>query len=268
MYEILEKFHFNIFYFITFKYFIKMKNGLKIVVLGATGETGIQVLKLALKNNHNVTAIVRNKASLIEYSTENLNIVEADVFDAKTLEPHFSGKDVIISALGFTKVGVDVKMTLFTDSMKSILTAMHNSKVSRIITISAWFTDPNNRVGHKVFDHYWSKIPGLTQTLNNEYEMEEMLKLEKDIYFTSVRCPFLTWDESKAAEIIYCEGNWVPNSSAYLGREDVARFLIAVAEDQTLYKGKCISIAGKFVSHDDETATHGRLTDKLLVEKK
>ena len=52
----------------------------------------------------------------------------------------------MISVLGFPKM-TDKKMTLFTDSMEAILKAMESSNVNRIITISAWYTNPETRKG-------------------------------------------------------------------------------------------------------------------------
>ena len=85
-------------------------------------------------------------------------------------------------------------MTKFTESMEAILKGMEVAKVTRIITISAWFTDPATRDGQYLFDNMWSKLPGLVNTLNNEGQMDQLLrKSDEQIIFTSVLVPTLSW---------------------------------------------------------------------------
>ena len=53
---------------------------------------------------------------------------------------------VVMSALGFPKQ-VEEPMTRFTDSMEAVLRAMETSGVDRVVTMSAWYTDPATRKG-------------------------------------------------------------------------------------------------------------------------
>ena len=64
----------------------------------------------------------------------------------ESLVPLFKGHDLVISVLGFPKQ-IDDAMTKFTESMDSILKAMRLSQVQRIVTISAWYTNPCTRKG-------------------------------------------------------------------------------------------------------------------------
>ena len=73
-------------------------------------------------------------------------MVKGDIFNPESLAPIFKGHDVIISVLGFPKQ-VDEVMVKFTQTMESILKAMKIANVHRLITISAWYTDPNTRKG-------------------------------------------------------------------------------------------------------------------------
>ena len=73
-------------------------------------------------------------------------MVKGDIFNPESLAPIFKGHDVIISVLGFPKQ-VDEVMVKFTQTMESILKAMKIVNVQRLITISAWYTDPNTRKG-------------------------------------------------------------------------------------------------------------------------
>ena len=85
-------------------------------------------------------------------SHENLTLVKGDIYNPKSLAPIFKGHDVIISVLGFPKQ-MEEKMVKFTETMDSILKAMKNACIQRLITISAWYTNPNTRKGLNFFLH-------------------------------------------------------------------------------------------------------------------
>ena len=91
----------------------------------------------------------------------------------------------------------------------------------RIITMSAWYTDPDTREGQVMFDTMWSKVPGLVNTLNNEGEMDRMLAVtEERLSFTSVLVPTLSWDPVTDREIITRPGStWVEGSGGLMPRE-------------------------------------------------
>lgn len=131
-----------------------------------------------------------------------------------------AGQDLVISALGFPKQTVE-KMTKFTDSMKAVLEAMRAVDVRRIVTMSAWYTDPTTRTGQEMFDCMWSKVPGLVNTLDNEGEMERMLAMtEESISFTSVLVPTLSWDQRTDKKILTRPGStWVEGVSGLMSRQ-------------------------------------------------
>ena len=197
-----------------------MTGKLKIVLLGASGQTGQPLLSLCLERGHQVVAVVRSKATTLTVEHSNLRREEADIFSSESLTPIFRGQDVVISTLGFPKQ-VEEKMTKFTESMAAVLEAMRGARVRRIITMSAWYTDPGTRVGQVMFDTMWSKVPGLVNTLNNEGEMDLMLaKTEETISFTSVLVPTLSWDPVTDREIISRPGRtWVEGAAGLMPRE-------------------------------------------------
>ncbi len=101
---------------------------LRILVLGATGRVGSQIVSLALRDEHIVTALVRNPNKL-NVSNLNLHIIQGDVLEKEDIENALSNVDIVISALN-----TDGTNTL-TKSMPLILDAMKKVNVKRIITI-------------------------------------------------------------------------------------------------------------------------------------
>ena len=71
---------------------------MKIAVLGATGSTGRLFTALALKNGHEVTALVRNASKL--NVTDKLRVIVGDVTDKHAVQKVVDGADVVVSTLG------------------------------------------------------------------------------------------------------------------------------------------------------------------------
>jgi putative NADH-flavin reductase len=112
----------------------------KLLVLGATGPTGRQVVSQALQQGHQVTAFVRDPARL-PLVHERLRVVVGDVTDDRpTLREAVSGQDAVISALG---VGLSFKSRDLTRrSMPKLVAAMETQRVSRLVYTSAFGVGP------------------------------------------------------------------------------------------------------------------------------
>ncbi|KAF5906631.1 flavin reductase (NADPH)-like, partial [Clarias magur] len=161
---------------------------MKIAVLGATGQTGQQLITQALQQGHIVMAIVRNPSKLT-INHENLKVVEGNIFSEESLKPHFTGQDVVMSCLGFQPSffnGVDG----YTQSMTAILNAMQEVKVNRLIAMTSWYTDPNSANKASYFVRYLL-LPIIRSVLSNMYEMEKNLEKIDDMNWTVVRPPGL-----------------------------------------------------------------------------
>ena len=108
---------------------------MKILVLGATGGTGQQVVLQALEQGHEVTVLVRTPQRLTARS-DRLRVVTGSVDDERALAGAVQGQDVVISALG---EGNSLKSTgLIARSMPTIVRAMESQGVRRLIYTSAY----------------------------------------------------------------------------------------------------------------------------------
>ncbi|XP_031161727.1 flavin reductase (NADPH)-like isoform X2 [Sander lucioperca] len=207
---------------------------MKIAVLGATGQTGQYLVNQALQQGHTVTAIVRNPGKLILHH-DNLKMVEADIFSADSLKTHFKGQDVIMSCLGFP-VSFFSAVTGYTLSMNSVISAMRESGVNRIITMSSWFTEPNS-ARQSPYVIRFLLLPIIRGVLNNMYEMEKLLEKSEDINWTVVRPPGLKNMPASVQEFLTHEGYFVPNSGGNaVGRGDVARFMLSLLNSNAWVK--------------------------------
>jgi putative NADH-flavin reductase len=78
--------------------FFEINRGIimNLLIFGATGETGRELVKQALAQNNAVTAFVRDTAKL-DIQHQNLKVIEGDVTDAATVERAVQGQDVVFS---------------------------------------------------------------------------------------------------------------------------------------------------------------------------
>lgn len=81
----------------------------KVLVLGATGNSGRRLVALGMERGHQVTAYVRNLDKLrTQYNGEipaGLTAIEGDVLDPITLRAAMHGQDVVINAAGYLYQG-------------------------------------------------------------------------------------------------------------------------------------------------------------------
>ncbi|WP_018755454.1 NAD(P)-dependent oxidoreductase [Paenibacillus terrigena] len=106
---------------------------MKIVVFGATGGTGRQIVMQALEFGHEVTAIVRNPEA-VDIRHEQLVVVRGDVLNLSSFSPWIIGKDAVLSALG---VNHRKPTTVYSEGTGNIVKAMEGAGVRRLIGLSS-----------------------------------------------------------------------------------------------------------------------------------
>jgi putative NADH-flavin reductase len=104
----------------------------KIVIIGSSGSTGKELLKLALNAGYDVTVIVRNPDSVM--SNKNLKAIKGDVLNLESLNNSLEKADVVISCLGPTK---NLKAgNLMSQGTKNIIKSCEKNSVNKVIMMS------------------------------------------------------------------------------------------------------------------------------------
>ena len=101
---------------------------MKVIVFGANGRVGAQVVKRALEKGHKVTAFVRHTES-IALLHPNLTVVQGDAMHQQDVAKHMAGQDAVISCLSSDEQSHRLVF------MNHIINAMRQHKVHRIIAI-------------------------------------------------------------------------------------------------------------------------------------
>jgi len=128
-------------------------NKKKVIVAGATGYLGSQIVKELLKQGADVTAMVRagsNRSMLIEMGVKNFEV--GDMMDASSLNQALSpehGFDAIVaSAAGYTRRKKGDSATTDTVGYKNLVDATKKAGIPRFILISILESDKATTVPH------------------------------------------------------------------------------------------------------------------------
>lgn len=105
---------------------------MKIIVFGATGMVGKQLVQQALYKDHHVKAFGRNVYTTDYLQTENLELVQGALFGEGEVYDAIKGCDAVLSAIGGSMDGTDKARTL---GMKNIIKQMEKAGVKRIVGI-------------------------------------------------------------------------------------------------------------------------------------
>jgi putative NADH-flavin reductase len=102
---------------------------MKIVVFGATGGTGNNVVERALTAGHDVVAVARKPEAVT--AREHLVVHKGDVLDAESVASALVGADAVICAIGPASNGKPG--TLISEGTKNILAGCAKEHVRRLV---------------------------------------------------------------------------------------------------------------------------------------
>jgi putative NADH-flavin reductase len=107
---------------------------LKILIIGASGKTGRELVKQGLERGHQVTALVRNPAKF-NLSNPQLTVVKGNVLDPRSLAKAVQGQGTVLSALGHKRF--IIPSHILSEGTKNLIQAMEENQVRRLICITS-----------------------------------------------------------------------------------------------------------------------------------
>jgi uncharacterized protein len=105
---------------------------MNLIIFGATGMVGKQLVKQALLKGHHVKAFGRNVFTELNMEEKNLELIKGALFDEGEVSNAIKGCDAVLSALGGGFDGNDKTRTL---GIKNIIAQMKKNSVKRIVAI-------------------------------------------------------------------------------------------------------------------------------------
>jgi len=202
--------------------------GKSIIVFGATGKTGHQVVRYALEKGHHVTVMVRDKSRLsLKY--HNLNVIKGDVRIQKDVDKVVKDQDIVISTLG-VKPG---QKPVCREGVENIIESMKKFKVKKLFVVSAYGA-------RETAFGFYGKLLNLfiKKLMIDKNEMEEFIEKSK-VDWTVIRPVILTNAPFTDKYNLLTEG--VLPGFHFISREDTARFIID-SLDRKDYKKKFVTI--------------------------
>ena len=73
------------------------RDSMKLIVLGATGGTGIEIVRQAIERGHSVTALVRSPDRLKPFR-DRITVTQGNLLNSSELEQAIKGHDAPVSA--------------------------------------------------------------------------------------------------------------------------------------------------------------------------
>ena len=201
---------------------------MRILVVGASGRTGLQVVEQALGHGHDVTAFVRD-ASRMGLPRDSVRPVTGDVTVYEQVAPAVGGQDAVISVVGATP-GREVHT--YSDGTANLIRAMSARDVRRLVVLSsAGAGDTSGRLPVKY--RLFRSAPGMRAVYEDMERMEGDVMLS-DLTWTIVRPARLT-DGRQTGHYRSLEGSFVPKGSE-ISRADLAALMLKCAETQMYAK--------------------------------
>jgi putative NADH-flavin reductase len=200
---------------------------MQLLVLGATGATGQQIVEQALFAQHRVTAYVRSPEKL--QGRTGLAIVQGSIDDTKALADVLEGHDAVLSALGGGgSLREARKSTVIEPAIMALLPAMHAADVERVIFCSAMGVGETFDQASAVMRLIYRRLLG---PIYADKARGEAILRASQVAWTLVYPTILT-NAPRTAK--YQVGEHLrPKSFAKISRADVADFMLKQLDDGT-----------------------------------
>jgi putative NADH-flavin reductase len=203
----------------------------QVLVFGASGATGREIVTQALDLGHSVNAFVRDPRKL-DINHARLGLSVGDVTQYAIVERAAEGQDAVMSALGS---GSSLRShPALADGIQNIIRAMDHAGVRRLVYLSMLGVGKSDR--QLGFVDRYIVLPLLLRNVVADHAREEALIRRSTLEWVIVRPPRLTNGPYTGR---YRSGEDVREGkpSASISRADVADFMVKqLAEDRYVHR--------------------------------
>ncbi|MEO0868864.1 MAG: SDR family oxidoreductase [Cyanobacteria bacterium J06642_11] len=199
---------------------------MKLVIFGATGTVGRQVVDQALEQGHAVTAFSRH-VNALEQQHPGLTLTPGDVMDLAAVEQVIRGQDAVVCVLGS---GKRLTSTVRSQGTQQIIRAMETVGVRRLICQSTMGI--GDSWGN--LDFYWKYVMFgfILRQVFADHQRQEKLVQQSNLDWTIVR-PGAFIDGPRTGRYRYGFPGTDRTTQLKITRADVADFILKQLSDQS-----------------------------------
>ncbi|HEX5482921.1 MAG TPA: SDR family oxidoreductase [Terriglobia bacterium] len=196
---------------------------MKLLILGATGRTGLNIVNQAIARDHHVTALVRSPERLKPFR-DRMTIKQGDLLNRVDLERVVKGQDAVLSGFGAKFPVSKADANLLQRFAVALTSAMLHAGVGRVVVESVAFlfrdsiVPPVYLLGRLFF----------SRVVSDASAMERIFQ-ESELDWTLVRPPELT-NRPYTGRYRVREDH-LPRFGFMIPRADVADFMIKSVEN-------------------------------------
>src|SRR4051812_16819101 len=201
------------------------ENGMNFLILGATGGTGLELVRRSLACGHSVTAFARSTVGLSEFAS-HINVCQGDVLDRSALANVIRGHDAVLSGFGPRVPIAKADANLLERFAIALTEAMEATEVRRLVFISTAFLfkdsiiPPTYLLGRMLFP----------SVVADSAKCERIIKRSR-LDWTIVRPPQLI-DQPPKGQYRIRIGH-LPRFGFNIARADVADYFVQAAQDRS-----------------------------------
>ncbi len=212
---------------------------MNVLLLGATGFSGKEVLNELLSKNHNVTIITRNKSS-VDSKQENLTVLEGNVLHENLINDAVKNQDAVINCLGIGGKGNARPNSLVSDATRLLVNSMKHSNVKRLVCMSNVGAGDSMHfqpwIFKKVILPYFMKW---LKVIIDDKNIMEPLIIDSNLDWTILRFPNIVNKTPKGKITTSFDGKGLKMS---ITNKDLAQFMVAQLNDNKfIHKAPSVS---------------------------
>lgn len=214
-----------------------------LLILGATGRLGQELLREALLAGHQVRLVVRNQTKL-PIQSPNLTVFEHPSLDEAVLQQSMSGCDVVLNTLNISRRSdfpwspLRTPERFLSDTLQTVLRVAKTGQVRKLIVVTAWGVHETK--ADIPFWFRWLIDYSNIGVAYRDHERQENLLRASPLNWTIVRPVGLT--NFRAIRPIRVTINGEPKPELTTSRANVARFMLTLLTDNR-YSHNAVTIS-------------------------
>jgi putative NADH-flavin reductase len=208
---------------------------MRILVLGATGRVGSEVVRLAADAGHTITAFVRDPKRL--HAPADVNVVVGDLSTPHDLQAALAlGIDAVVNAVGADPLKPS---TLVTDTARTAIAAMQAANVRRYVAVSGTANMPRKSFFGKLVAAFFMLTP--VRNAIRDHRGAFALIQSSSLDWTLSGCPYIKDPATQPGPAAYGESDIFTGGFNTVTPTNVARFLVKTI-DQPSYIRRIVFI--------------------------